>query len=285
MTSASAGAPRTRNWVLAWCTRGCAGTQSAIQPLSSISGTTALMSIPASLPAIASCWLRRATPARCARRSAWKMSDLIRPARLARVPFVSRARRSLCRYALHWPRSLATCSSDGEHLARRDRELIRCGQALGCTAKPMRATAKPRKFLIKRSSDKLGNASGQLGRNLLFATLASGTARFPRSSPSWPASTERLPFLDRAVQDHYVLPSGKKGGTILFQRPHVNPIFRVEKLTWNGPGPPIFAAASKARMREFFQTKQPLRTHTCGLRKVCPQRDPPLSTMSSLRPN
>ena len=102
----------------------------------------------------------------------------------------------------------------------------------------------------------LANASGQLGRNLLFATLASGYARFPRDSPGWPAASERLPFLDRAVQDHYVLPSGKKGGTILFQRPHVNPIYQLEKLAFNGADPPIFGAALKARMREFFHQTQ-----------------------------
>ena len=103
----------------------------------------------------------------------------------------------------------------------------------------------------------LANSSGQLGKNLMFATLASGHARFPRDSPAWPASSERLPFLDRAIQDRYVLPSGKKGGTILFQRPHFNPIYQLEKLAWNGSGPPIFGAALKQRMREFFHE-----THT-----------------------
>lgn len=103
----------------------------------------------------------------------------------------------------------------------------------------------------------LANASGQLGKNLVFATLASGYARFPRDLKAWSSSTERLPFLDRAVQDRYVLPSGKKGGTILFQRPHFNPIYQVEKLAWNGAGPPIFGAELKRRMREFFHE-----THT-----------------------
>ena len=54
-----------------------------------------------------------------------------------------------------------------------------------------------------------------------------------------------------------MLPSGKKGGTIVFRRPHVKPIHQVEKLSWNGSGPPIFGAALKARMREFFHE-----THT-----------------------
>jgi choline dehydrogenase-like flavoprotein len=94
----------------------------------------------------------------------------------------------------------------------------------------------------------LANGSGLLGKGLMFSTLAAGYGRFPRSSPAWPASSERLPFIDRALQD---LP-GAPRGTILFQRPHPNPIFQAEKLAWNRSGPPAFGAELKRRMREFF---------------------------------
>ena len=87
----------------------------------------------------------------------------------------------------------------------------------------------------------------------MFATMAAGYGRFPRNSAAWPAAAERLPFIDRAVQD---LP-GAPRGTILFQRPHPNPIFQAEKLAWNSSGPPAFGAELKRRMREFF-----LETHT-----------------------
>src|SRR5262249_37396711 len=72
-----------------------------------------------------------------------------------------------------------------------------------------------------------------------------GCGRVPRAGP---ASSERLPFIDRALQD---LP-GSPRGTILFQRPHPNPIFQAEKLAWNRSGPPAFGAELKRRMREFF---------------------------------
>jgi choline dehydrogenase-like flavoprotein len=94
----------------------------------------------------------------------------------------------------------------------------------------------------------LANGSGLLGKGLMFSTLAAGYGRFPRSSPAWPESSERLPFIDRALQD---LPDGPRG-TILFQRPHPNPIFQAEKLAWNRSGPPAFGAELKRRMREFF---------------------------------
>jgi choline dehydrogenase-like flavoprotein len=95
----------------------------------------------------------------------------------------------------------------------------------------------------------VGNSSGLLGKGLMFAALAEGYGRFPRDSPSWPASMERLPFIDRAVQD----PPGGPRGTILFQRPHPNPIFQAEKVAWNRGGPPAFGAELKRRMREFFK--------------------------------
>ncbi len=99
----------------------------------------------------------------------------------------------------------------------------------------------------------VANGSGLVGRNLMFATLASGYGRFPRTAPAWPASSERLPFIDRAVQD---VP-GAPRGTILFQRPHPNPIFQAEKLAWNRGAPPASGAELKRRRREFF-----LETHT-----------------------
>jgi choline dehydrogenase-like flavoprotein len=94
----------------------------------------------------------------------------------------------------------------------------------------------------------VANSSGLVGKGLLFSTSASGYGRFARESPGWSASTERLPFIDRAIQDVPGLPRG----TILFQRPHPNPIFQAEKLAWNRSAPPAFGAELKRRLREFF---------------------------------
>ena len=94
----------------------------------------------------------------------------------------------------------------------------------------------------------VANSSGLVGKGLMFAALAQGYGRFPRDAPAWPAEMERLPFIDRAVQD----PPGAPRGTILFQRPHPNPIFQAERLAWNREGPPAFGAELKRRMRDFF---------------------------------
>src|SRR5262249_5212750 len=102
-------------------------------------------------------------------------------------------------------------------------------------------------------SSGIANSSGLVGKGLMFSTVASGYGRFPRSSPAWPPAAERLPFIDRAVHE---LP-GAPPGTTLCQRPHPNPIFQAEKLSWNRSGPPAFGAELKRRLREFF-----LETHT-----------------------
>jgi choline dehydrogenase-like flavoprotein len=94
----------------------------------------------------------------------------------------------------------------------------------------------------------VANSSGLVGKGLMFAALAAGYGRFPRDSPAWSAATDRLPFIDRALQD---LP-GATRGTILFQRPHPNAIFQAEKLAWNRSGPPAFGVDLKRRLREFF---------------------------------
>jgi len=99
----------------------------------------------------------------------------------------------------------------------------------------------------------VANSSGLVGKGLMFAALGAGYGRFPRDSPAWSRAADRLPFIDRALQD---LP-GAARGTILFQRPHPNPIFQAEKLAWNRSGPPAFGADLKRRLREFF-----LETHT-----------------------
>jgi len=92
----------------------------------------------------------------------------------------------------------------------------------------------------------VANSSGLVGKNLMFATLASGYGRFPRGD----TSSDRLPFIDRAVE--------QAEGVILFQRPHPNPIFQAEKLAWNPSGPPAWGSELKKRMREFFHETRTL---------------------------
>ena len=93
----------------------------------------------------------------------------------------------------------------------------------------------------------VANESGQVGKHLMFATYASASARFTLPSPHFPSGPPFLPFIDRCVQDFY-----GEAGTLLFLLPHKNPIFQAERVARGGGDAPIFGAALKAKMREYF---------------------------------
>lgn len=84
----------------------------------------------------------------------------------------------------------------------------------------------------------LANDSGQVGRNLMFAGLATGVAEFSRSNPRIAAIDWRQPFVNRSFQDLYFLDgqtsARRKGGTVSFLFPHANPIYTAERLTTEG---------------------------------------------------
>ena len=117
---------------------------------------------------------------------------------------------------------------------------------------------------------KLANGNGLVGRNLMVATLASGSGRFPLPSPHFPPGPPTLPFIDRALQDWYVAPKSAglphaKAGTVLFLLPHKNPIFQTERLAHDGEGkPPVFGAALKAKMRRYFLETRALEWEAFG---------------------
>jgi len=116
---------------------------------------------------------------------------------------------------------------------------------------------------------RLANASGQVGQNLLFASFASGWGRFPIPSPHWPPGAGGLPFLDRSIQDFYLLPQAglphPKAGTLLFMLPHVNPIFQLERLAHTPAGqPPLWGPTLKRRMREFFHDTRTIEWEAFG---------------------
>jgi choline dehydrogenase-like flavoprotein len=104
---------------------------------------------------------------------------------------------------------------------------------------------------------KIGNASGLVGKNLIFAGWASGWGRFPAPSPHWPPGATGLPFIDRSIQDLYLVKDAglphPKAGTILFNAPHINPIFQLERLADRGEdAPPLFGNELKRQLREFY---------------------------------
>jgi len=93
----------------------------------------------------------------------------------------------------------------------------------------------------------LANASGLVGKNLMFSTASSGWGQFAKPNPAFPAGAERLPFVDRTVRD--------ARGTILFMRPHINPIFQAERIANESvatTGVRLFGTALKKRLKEFF---------------------------------
>ena len=112
----------------------------------------------------------------------------------------------------------------------------------------------------------LGNNNDQIGRNLVFSTLSAGWAKYKLPHPSFPMRPG-LPFLNRSVQDFYqteaaLLPH-QRGGTIVFIRPHKNPIFQAElQSTLYNDDYPVFGNELAKRLVDFFHTRETLEYET-----------------------
>ena len=98
----------------------------------------------------------------------------------------------------------------------------------------------------------LGNESGLIGRNLMFASFGTGAAEFSRTEPRMAAIDWRQPFVNRSFQDLYFIgkdgSKSRKGGTVSFLFPHANPIFTAERLATEGREP-VWGAALKQALR------------------------------------
>lgn len=93
----------------------------------------------------------------------------------------------------------------------------------------------------------LANGSGQLGKNLMFATFAGASGTFALPHAAFPTGGREWPFLDRSVQDDDV------PGTLIFIMPHVNPIHRAERLARRaGDEPPLWGVELARRLRRGF---------------------------------
>jgi choline dehydrogenase-like flavoprotein len=114
----------------------------------------------------------------------------------------------------------------------------------------------------------LANSSGLVGKNLMFSSFASAYARFALPHADFPESARIMPFLDRAVLDHYVAPKAglahPKAGSLLFMLSHKNPIFQAERVAKTPDGPPVFGAELKRRMREFFVETRTIEVEAFG---------------------
>ena len=112
----------------------------------------------------------------------------------------------------------------------------------------------------------LANASGQVGRNLVFSAGGAGTGDFPYarfSEEQVRGLKVRGPFVNRALQDWYFFEDAAfggraKGGTIEFLFRHPNPIARANALKWDGDtllwGEPL-----KQRLKAGFSEARYLR--------------------------
>ncbi len=115
----------------------------------------------------------------------------------------------------------------------------------------------------------IANGNGLVGRNLLFSTFGTGWGDFPYRKDgrerTWLRDDE--PWVNRAVQDHYVIEDGttgrRKGGTISFLRMHPNPITAAfgeatfgDRLLWGAP--------LKRRLERHFRDHAHLRFEVFG---------------------
>jgi choline dehydrogenase-like flavoprotein len=106
----------------------------------------------------------------------------------------------------------------------------------------------------------LANGSGQVGRNLMFSSFGESSALFrvSRSPTSRPWLTAPGPFINRSVQDFYLMPDGhygfRKGGTLGFMWAHPNPIFAAVGLAGQGTAG-VFGKALKDKLREYRDSR------------------------------
>lgn len=115
----------------------------------------------------------------------------------------------------------------------------------------------------------LGNSRGRVGRNLLFSAGGSGSGWFYDADldPALRARIRQIgPFVNRSVQDGYVLddPSlgGRaKGGSIDFLLAHPNPIGRATGRKWDG-GELVWGARLQQRLQAQFEGSPALRFET-----------------------
>jgi choline dehydrogenase-like flavoprotein len=106
----------------------------------------------------------------------------------------------------------------------------------------------------------LANDNGLVGKNLVFSSFGQSRATFRVSRQ---AKTARWleaagPFVDRSLQDFYLMPDGRhgfrKGGTLGFMWAHPNPIFAAVGLARKGERG-VFGKALKDRLRDYRDSR------------------------------
>jgi len=106
----------------------------------------------------------------------------------------------------------------------------------------------------------LANNSGQVGKNLLFASggVASGRLLYDKLNPQQAAQLHQFgTFINRSLQDWYVINdpdygAPMKGGTIDFVHLHPNPVVRAIRQT-RGPDGLLWGKDLKEKLKAHFQ--------------------------------
>jgi choline dehydrogenase-like flavoprotein len=106
----------------------------------------------------------------------------------------------------------------------------------------------------------VANGSGLVGKNLLFSSFGESRATFriSKQEARRPWLRDPSPFVQRSLQDHYLLPDDKagfrKGGTLGFMWTHPNPIFAAVNMAGSGPSG-VFGKELKDRLREYRDSR------------------------------
>ncbi|MBZ4332680.1 GMC family oxidoreductase [Corallococcus interemptor] len=106
----------------------------------------------------------------------------------------------------------------------------------------------------------LANGSGLVGKNLLFSSFGGARAHFrvSRQKAARPWLTDPAPFVNRSLQDFYLMPDGRhgfrKGGTLGFMWAHPNPIYAAVGLAGTGKTG-VFGKELKDRMRAYRDSR------------------------------
>ncbi|MDY7226524.1 GMC family oxidoreductase [Hyalangium rubrum] len=106
----------------------------------------------------------------------------------------------------------------------------------------------------------LANGSGLVGRNLIFSSFGESRATFrvSKQKASRPWLTAPDPFINRSIQDFYLMPDERfgfrKGGTMGFMWTHPNPIFAAVGMAGSGKEG-VFGKELKDRMRAYRDSR------------------------------
>ena len=106
----------------------------------------------------------------------------------------------------------------------------------------------------------LGNDNGLVGKNLLFSSFGQSKATFSvaKRGEELPWLTANMPFVNRSLQDFYVMPDERfgfrKGGTLGFMWAHPNPIFAAVGLARKGENG-VFGKALKDKLRTYRDSR------------------------------